>query len=177
MFGREFESPQLHIIQTMDLTIIAIVALVYLLSYVGAFHPAIPGPLIAFGAYWLMSFHSQVDIAGSTLLTVACITILVFVIDFTMPAYISKRLGGSKASNRGALIGTVIGALFMPLGFVSLFLGPMIGAFVGEMTQKNADTNHAIKIAFGAFLGFVTGTGLKLIFAFVLTFMSFSSLF
>ena len=41
-----------------------------------------------------------------------------------------------------------------------MIIGPLIGAFVGEMIFKD-DMNYAIKAGFGSLLGFLTGIGLK----------------
>jgi hypothetical protein len=60
----------------------------------------------------------------------------------------------------------VIGLFLGPLG---LIIGPLAGAFVGELIFRD-DINYAIKAGFGSLLGFLTGVGLKLAAAFVMTF-------
>lgn len=160
----------------MDLLIIVLGCMLFLVSYLGAIHPAIPGPFVAVGAYWLVSLHSESDISSKYIVIVALISVLVFVVDFIVPARISQRFGGSKAASHGALIGTVIGMVFMPLGFISLFVGPMLGAFIGELTICN-DMKRAFKISIGALIGFLFGSGLKLSFAMVVTYFAFAHIF
>ena len=60
----------------------------------------------------------------------------------------------------------IIGFFLGPLGII---LGPLIGAFVGEMIFKD-DLSYAFKAGFGSLLGFLTGIGLKLAASFVMTF-------
>lgn len=67
----------------------------------------------------------------------------------------------------GAAIGTVAGLFFMPWGLV---LGPFVGAFIGEMLHDRTDNARAFRVAFGSFLAFVLGTGLKLVVSLLMTF-------
>lgn len=148
----------------MDILITVGVVVLFLLGLVGALHPAIPGPAFVLGGYALASTLSDSQIEGSDILLVTGITVLVFAIDFMVPPYISKKMGGSKTANRGTLVGTIIGVVFMPFGFISIILGPVIGALVGEL-MAGSDTHKSFKVAFGAFLGFVLGVGIKMAFA------------
>ena len=77
------------------------------------------------------------------------------------------RLVGSRQATRGAAIGTVAGLFFMPWGLV---LGPFAGAFIGEMLHDRTDNARAFRVAFGSFLAFVLGTGLKLVVSLLMTF-------
>jgi uncharacterized protein YqgC (DUF456 family) len=52
---------------------------------------------------------------------------------------------------------------------MGIILGPLIGAFVGEMIFKD-DLGYAFKAGFGSLLGFLTGIGLKLAASFIMTF-------
>ena len=64
------------------------------------------------------------------------------------------------------MIGTTIGllvGLFSPIPF-GIIIGAFVGALIGELINKN-DKDIALKAAFGSFLGFLTSTFLKFIFA------------
>ena len=87
--------------------------------------------------------------------------------DYLLPAWITGRLGGSRQATRGAAIGTLAGLFFMPWGLV---LGPFAGAFIGEMLHDRTDNARAFRVAFGSFLAFVLGTGLKLVVSLLMTF-------
>ncbi len=68
---------------------------------------------------------------------------------------------------REAMIGTFVGIfIFPPFGII---LGPFMGAFIAEMIHEN-NTRKAIRSGLGSFMGFLIGSGMKLIYAAVLTF-------
>jgi uncharacterized protein YqgC (DUF456 family) len=52
---------------------------------------------------------------------------------------------------------------------MGLVIGPLAGAFVGEMLYRD-DLKYAAKAGFGSLLGFLTGIGLKLAGSLVMTF-------
>ena len=58
-------------------------------------------------------------------------------------------------------IGLIAGLIFpLPIGMIAASL---LGAFVGELFFANKDAASSVKSALGAFLGFLAGTGAKLI--------------
>ena len=87
-------------------------------------------------------------------------TAIVSVLDNLIPIYLTRKTGGSKAGSWGATIGLIVGIFVGPWGIV---LGPFVGALVGELIHDNRDMQRAFKSAGGAFLGFLLGTGLKLL--------------
>ena len=58
------------------------------------------------------------------------------------------------------LVGLIIGFFAGPAGMI---LGPFIGALIGELIYRHGNFDGVFKAAFGAFAGFLTGTGLKMI--------------
>ena len=67
-----------------------------------------------------------------------------------------RKAGGGKYAIRGSIVGILLGIfLFPPFG---ILVGAFIGAFIGA--KMETDRNE-IKIAFGAVLGFIAGTILK----------------
>jgi len=58
----------------------------------------------------------------------------------------------------GAAIGLLAGFLFLPWGMI---LGPFLGAFAAGIIAGNSG-KRSLKAAFGAFLGFLFGVGIKL---------------
>ena len=94
------------------------------------------------------------------LLVMLGVTVLVSVLDYVVPAYLTKVTGGTKYAERGALAGLIIGAFIIPpFGMIIL---SFVGAFVCEIYYASKNTTEALKSAFGSFLGFIVGTGLKL---------------
>ena len=59
----------------------------------------------------------------------------------------------------GSTIGLVIGLLF--LGPLGVLIGAFLGAFLGELISKPKESENALKAAFGAFIGFLSGAFLK----------------
>ena len=81
----------------------------------------------------------------------------------------ARTFGGSRWAATGALLGLVAGMfIFPPFG---LIFGPFLGAFIGEILynrkqnrmNQNTQNGNEFKVAFGAFLAFMFGTGAKLI--------------
>ena len=88
------------------------------------------------------------------------VAILVWVLDYIVPAMGTKRFGGTKYGAIGATLGLIIG-IIAPVPF-GIIIGPFLGAFIGEMINI-PDSGKAIKAAFGSFLGFLAGTFIKFI--------------
>ena len=68
--------------------------------------------------------------------------------------------GGSKYGGWGAVRGLFVGLAIPPVGMI---VGSLIGAFAAELIFAGKDTVTSLKSAFGAFLGFLFGSGLKII--------------
>jgi uncharacterized protein YqgC (DUF456 family) len=62
------------------------------------------------------------------------------------------------------VLGTFAGLFFAPIG---LFIGPFIGALVGELLHSR-DLGNAAKVGFGTWLGIVFAVVLKLGLAFAM---------
>ena len=77
----------------------------------------------------------------------------------------TDKIGGSKAATWGSTIGLVIGLFLGPAGIIA---GPFLGALTGELIHSGGDFGVSIKAAWGAFLGFLTGTLLKFVYCIAL---------
>ena len=93
----------------------------------------------------------------------AGVTLAVFLADYFLPPLIVKKLGGSKAATWGSIIGMILGMIFTPIG---MLLGMLLGAFLGEIMYAKRSGYMALKAAMVTFLGFLLGTGLKLLLCF-----------
>jgi hypothetical protein len=94
------------------------------------------------------------------------IALIVFALDYVIPAIGTKKFGGTKAGVIGTTVGLVVALFFPILGPFGIIIWPFIGALVGELLNK-ADKKTATKAAFGSFLGFLTGTFMKFLVAIV----------
>lgn len=137
-----------------------------ILGLIGCLLPIIPGPPVSWAGmavlyFWGRGTDSSGAAMSSRLLVIwLVITIVVTVLDYVIPSYLTKVSGGSKYASRGALAGVIVGLFFPPIG---LLIGPMLGAFICEVAFSGKKAGQAIVPALGAFAGFVCGTLLKLI--------------
>ena len=58
------------------------------------------------------------------------------------------------------MIGMLVGIFLTPIGMI---LGSFLGAFIAEMSYAKKDVESSLKAAFGSFLGFILGAGIKTI--------------
>ena len=87
-----------------------------------------------------------------------------------LAALTPKRLGGSKYGIWGCNIGLVIsfiGLPFGPHGLLGVIFWPFAGALIGEYINQH-EWQPALRAAWGAFLGFLSGTLLKLVYCIAL---------
>ena len=151
----------------MTYVLIAIVIVLALIGLVGAVVPGIAGTPFSFLALLVLSFVDGIDYTTRFLVIMGLIGAAVFTVDYVVPVWGTKRLGGTKAGVRGSTIGLILGLLvtfIFPIGFIAVLLGPFIGAYIGEKSVGTED-HLAWRSALGSFVGFLLGTGIKLIYA------------
>ncbi|WP_459212594.1 DUF456 domain-containing protein [Aquimarina rhabdastrellae] len=152
----------------MDITLTIIGFLCCLLGIVGSFLPVLPGPLTSWVGLLLLHFCKVIPQNWTFLGITLAIAILVWFLDYIVPAMGTKKFGGTKYGMIGSSVGLLIGIFFLgPLGII---IGPFVGAFVGELLKDN-DATKALKAAFGSFIGFLTGTLIKFIVSIVFIFL------
>lgn len=132
---------------------------------IGSIVPGIPGPPLSWIGMLLVYFADKAgdsaDPMSSTVLLVWLgITVIVSILDYVIPSGMTRMAGGHKAASTGALIGLFAGMFFTPIGVVT---GALLGAFIGELMVNDKGVWAAFKAGAGAFLGFILGTGLKLV--------------
>ena len=136
------------------------------LGIAGSILPGLPGtPISWVGMLLLYVWGSGVNAAGNpmslqTLIIWGVVVLIVSVVDYVVPRYFTKLTGGSKYAERGALIGLIAGIILTPIGMIA---GSFLGAFLAELMWAKKDPTDSLKAAFGSFLGFMLGTGLKTI--------------
>ncbi|RZN84226.1 MAG: DUF456 domain-containing protein [Winogradskyella sp.] len=148
----------------MEIIIIIAGLLLMVLGLAGSFLPVLPGPLTSWAGLFVLSYASGINISTTFLIITFIVALIIFILDYIIPAVGTKRFGGSKSGMIGTTLGLIIG-LLSPIPF-GVIIGPFVGALIGELMHKN-DVNRATKAAFGSFLGFVTSTFLKFIVAVV----------
>ncbi|WP_347923989.1 DUF456 domain-containing protein [Pontimicrobium sp. SW4] len=146
----------------MDIFLVFVAGLFMLLGIIGSFLPILPGPLTSWFGLLILHLTDAIPMNWVFLGIWLTVAILIWLLDYFIPAMGTKRFGGSKYGMIGTTVGLLVG-LFSPIPF-GIIIGAFVGALIGELINKN-DTNVAIKAAFGSFLGFLTSTFLKFIFA------------
>ena len=147
--------------------LIVVAILLALVGLVGAVVPGIAGTPFSFLALLTLSFVRGIDYSTKFLLIMGLIGAVVFALDYVVPIWGTKKLGGTKAGVRGSTIGLFLGLFItfvFPVGFIAVLLGPFIGAYIGEKSAGTED-HKAWRAAFGSFVGFLLGTGIKTIYA------------
>ena len=146
----------------MNLSVLlAIVAgILLVVGFIGTFVPVLPGAPLAWAGLLAAYFSSYCEISLAALIVTGVIAVAVSILDNLLPVIMTKKFGGSKTATTGATIGLIVGFFTGPVGII---LGPFLGALIGEMIHKNGKTEGVFKAAFGAFMGFLTGTGIKMI--------------
>ena len=146
----------------METLIVILAILAGIIGIAGSILPALPGTPISWVGLLLLFLWGPEEIPLKTLVIWGIIVVLVSVVDYIVPMYFTKVTGGSRYAERGAMAGLIIGIFLTPVGMI---LGSFLGAFISELYWGKKDSVGALKAAFGSFLGFITGTGLKTIVA------------
>lgn len=150
----------------MDYILLALAIIMMLVGIAGCLLPVLPGPPLTYLGLVVLHFTKFADISKNQFIILGLVAIVVTIIDYIVPIWGTRQFGGSKYGMRGAAVGLVIGLFLGPPGII---LGPFVGAVVGELIFKD-DIKYAIKAGFGSLLGFLTGVGLKLAAALLMTF-------
>jgi uncharacterized protein len=129
-----------------------------LIGLIGSVLPVLPGPPISYLGMVILQFKETSAFTTRFLLIWLLIVIIITGIDYLLPVYGTKRLGGSTYGIWGCAVGLLIGIWF---GLPGIIIGPFIGAFAGELLGRGEWT-HAFRAALGSFIGFVLSTLLKL---------------
>lgn len=149
---------------TLDIVLIIIGAILIIVGIIGCIIPALPGTPLSYIGILLLEFTDKIEFSLAFLVFWAVVVIIVQILDYVVPMWGTKKFGGSKYGMWGSTAGLIIGLFFSPLGII---IGPFAGAVLGELIGGK-DIGIALKAGFGAFLGFLAGTLVKLIVAIIL---------
>lgn len=150
----------------MEIIVGILAVLAGIIGILGSVLPALPGPPLSWMGMLLLYFWGGTNSHGdemslTILLVMLGVTILVSVLDYVIPSYLTRVTGGSKAAEWGTFIGMIFGIFVMPPWGMIIF--SVLGAFLAEILFANKNGSEALKSALGSFLGFIVGTGLKLV--------------
>lgn len=141
---------------------------------IGCILPVIPGPPLSFLGLILLHLSRFAQFSTKFLIIMGTVAVIVTALDYLVPLWGTKKLGGSRAGIWGAGIGMMVGIFFFPpLGII---LGPFLGAVIAEL-YKGAQFHQSIRSGLGSLVGFMAGTGLKMIAAIVMAYYLVIALF
>ncbi|MFO7656919.1 MAG: DUF456 domain-containing protein [Bacteroidales bacterium] len=156
----------------MDILLLILAVLILILGFLGCILPVLPGPPLGFVAIIIVHFTKFADFTTNEFIFLGALAIIVQLVDFIVPVWGTKKFGGTKAGTWGSMIGLVAGLFFLPafgpFGLFTILGGPFLGAYIGEKFAGQ-DSNKALKAAFGSFIGFLTGTFMKIVAAVIIT--------
>ena len=148
----------------MDIFLLIVGFVFMLIGIIGSFIPVLPGPTMSWIGLLLLYLTKTVEDDWVFLGITLVVALIVFALDYIIPVMGTKKFGGSKAGMIGTTVGLLVAIFFPIFGIFGIIIWPFIGALVGELINK-ADSNTALKAAFGSFLGFLTGTFIKFVIA------------
>ena len=130
-----------------------------LIGIAGTVLPGLPGAVLVFAglalAAWIDGFAR---VGWVTLVWLAVLTAAAYALDFAATAIGARRFGTSWWGVLGAVVGTLGGLFFAPVG---LIVGPFLGAFLAELIARR-DVRQAGRAGLGAWLGLLLGTAGRL---------------
>lgn len=144
----------------MDIFLIVIASVLMIAGLMGSFLPVLPGVPLSWIGLLLLHLSQAVPMNYVFLGITLFISIIIFALQYAIPAFGTRYFGGSKAGMYGATIGLVIG-IFTPIPFAILF-GPFAGAYIGEIVNKT-DSRNALRAASGSFIGLIASTFMEFV--------------
>lgn len=156
----------------METIILIVGALLIVTGFVGSFLPVVPGTPVTYCGLLAMQLAIQ-PFTITFLVLWALIIAVIMVLDNVIPAYGTKKFGGSAYGIWGSIIGMFLGLFFAPVGII---VGPLAGAFTGELIGGKT-SDRALKSAMGSFAGLMVNTLMKVIASGVMGYYYFINVF
>lgn len=146
-----------------------------IIGIIGCVIPGVAGPPFSFLALICLSIVKKWEpFSIRFLIVMGALTVVVQALDYLLPAVGAKKFGATKYGFWGAIIGMLLGIIFVPpLGII---IGAFLGAIFGEVIAGK-EASEALKAGWGVFVGVMVGMLLKLILAGIMTFYFFKALF
>ncbi len=144
----------------MEIFFIFLALLLIVAALVGIVVPFLPGAPLAWVGIFVYAVATEFrEISGVAVIWLGVMALLTMLIDILGPVLGVKGRQASRQAIVGSVLGAVFGiGLFGPVGIV---LGPFLGALAGELIAGGT-SDRAFRSAFGALMGFIFGSILKI---------------
>ncbi|MFZ5816624.1 MAG: DUF456 domain-containing protein [Bacillota bacterium] len=144
--------------------LLALAAMV--VGIIGTFIPALPGlPIIWLAMLGYGFFEGFREMTTAFLVATLLVVAVTQVAEHYARAWGAKTFGAGRAGAWGAVIGSLAGLFFMPLGLV---LGPFLGALIAELLAGR-NSQEALRAGFGGLVGVLGSVVVNVIVALSLT--------
>lgn len=143
----------------MDIFLMILGCIMIVVGIVGSVLPILPGPAICYAALWIQQMRDDRPFTSKFLIVWGIILLVIIGLDYIVPVVGTKKFGGSKYGVWGCGLGFLATFWLGPWGII---IGPLAGAFIGEMIYSN-NAHIAMKAAMGSFLGFLISSLIKII--------------
>ncbi|MBK7882264.1 MAG: DUF456 domain-containing protein [Saprospiraceae bacterium] len=142
----------------MEFVWITLALILSVVGIIGSIVPGLPGhPLNYVAVLIVQYFYKPFDFWTVILLGVA--TVVIFFLDYLIPAWTAKKYGATKQGITGSIIGMVAGMFFTPIGMI---LGTFLGAVLGDMIAGR-NVPDATSSGVGTLFGTLLSIGFKVI--------------
>ncbi len=145
----------------MDIVFVVGGLLLMLIGIIGSVLPVLPGVPISWLGLLTLYFAPSLPFDTVFLTVTGIIALIIYILDYVIPAVGTKKFGGSKAGIWGTTIGLIVG--IFTLGPFGILIGPFAGALIGELVVNKTEGPQAMKAATGSFIGFLGSTFIKFI--------------
>ncbi len=149
----------------MPIWLILLASLLTLIGIAGCILPGLPGPPFNYAALLLLHFNGY-PFSDSSLIIFGILTIVVLILDYTIPVFSARIFGATKTGIRGSIVGMVVGMFFTPVGMIG---GLLLGAIIGDLMEGRSLSQATLSGA-GTLLGALAGILIKTIVAVVISF-------
>src|SRR3954468_3158021 len=136
----------------------------------------LPGIWLMIGAVGVFAWLTRTNqfVSTTSLIVLVVLGLLAEVVEFMAGSAGAKKAGGSKRAMMGAVIGALVGGIFLsfiPIPIISTIVGACLGAFIGAAIVELAifkDVDRSLRVGVGAAHGRFLGILGKLIFSVII---------
>ena len=128
----------------MDITLSLLAFALSILGIIGCIVPALPGVVLSYAGLLCAYFTSYSQMSASALWLWLGVTVAVSVADYFLPAWMTRRFGGSRAGAIGATVG--VGATLHDAGdsYTSWAMEAAVGTAARRIPDK--DSLHTVAV-------------------------------
>ncbi len=149
----------------MEIALYVLGSVAFVAGLAGLVLPLLPGSLLLVLGVLLMGGASHFTVIGwGTIALASVIAFTMWAADHVAGVLGTRAFGASRWAMIGSAVGVLVGLSF---GLPGIVLGPPLGA-AGFELWKNPDLGRAARAGAGALVGFLLGTTVKIVLAFVL---------